>query len=238
MIDEKTVSPFPKGIRGRKTGDITKERMLDAAEELFALHGYDGTSLRDVATRSGSRLALVTYHFGTKDALFNKVIERRSSFMALRRMQSLDEARQRVGDQPIPINDLIQGYVWPFVERSAYGGAGWKNYTLLVARLANSPSWASVISDHYDAVARQYLIEFKRTIPNAADSDLYYSFSFMVATMLGILAEPGRVECLSNGKVNASNLEEVYEVMLPFLAAGFTAIASRKSETNAVCVAK
>jgi AcrR family transcriptional regulator len=213
--------------KGKKAGEITRERILDAAEELFACQGFDGTSMRDVAQRSESRLALVTYHFGTKDVLFNKVIERRASFMAHRRIQYLDEVRNKAEGGTIPVSHLIQGYVWPFVERSVHGGPGWKNYAQLIARLANSPSWASIMSDHYDAVARHYLIEFKRTLSDAPEAELYFAFSFMVATMLGILAEPGRVENLSNRKVDASNLEEAYKVMVPFLAAGFAGLGQR-----------
>lgn len=210
----------------RKAGDVTREKMLDAAEALFALHGYHGTSMRDVAEATDSRIALVTYHFGTKDVLFNKVVERRASYMAHQRMLALDSARSKVGGAAVQLRDLVAGYVWPFVERSSNGGAGWKNYSLLVARLANSPDWSKVISDHYDAVARQYIAEFRRTLPTVSDEDIHHAFSFMVGTMLAIVAEPGRVENLSLGQYKSTNVERVYERMLPFLIGGFEALAT------------
>jgi AcrR family transcriptional regulator len=224
MSDERSSAPAISRPAGRKAGERTRERMLDAAEELFALRGYDGTSMRNVAERAGVGVALLTYHFGTKEILFDRVVERRSSNMALLRIRALDEARRESGDQPIPIRRLVEGYVWPFVERSTHGGAGWKYYSQLIARLANSPSWGRVISDHYDAVARQYLIEFRRTIPNAPEADLYHAFAFMVGTMLAIVAEPGRTENLSYGKVDGADLEAVFSVMVPFLEGGFGAI--------------
>jgi hypothetical protein len=85
--------------------------------------------------------------------------------MALQRIRALDAARSRARAATVPIRELVEGCVWPFVERSTNGGQGWKSYSLLVARLANSPVWANVISDHYDAVARQYLAEFCRSLP-------------------------------------------------------------------------
>lgn len=144
--------------------------------------------------------------------------------MAHQRILALDSARARATDAPIPLRDLVAGYVWPFVERSANGGQGWKNYALLVARLANSPDWAKVISDHYDAVARQYVAEFRRALPTVSDEDVFHAFSFMVGTMLALVAEPRRVESLSLGKYRSDNLERVFTTMLPFLVGGFEAL--------------
>lgn len=183
--------------------------------------------MRDVAEAAGSRIALVTYHFGSKDTLFNKVVERRAAFMAHQRIQALDSARARAAEGPIPLRDLVAGYVWPFVERSTHGGQGWKNYSLLVARIANSPDWVKVISEHYDAVARQYLAEFRRALPTVSDENVYRGFSFMVGAMLALVAEPRRIENLSFGKYKSDNLEHVFETMLPFLVGGFAALASR-----------
>lgn len=211
----------------RKAGEATRERMLDAAEALFAMHGYHGTSMRDVAVAAGSRIALVTYHFATKDTLFGKVVERRAYFMAHQRIQALDSARARAAEGPIPLRDLVAGYVWPFVERSTHGGQGWKNYALLVARMANSPDWAKVISEHYDAVARQYLTEFRHALPTVSDEKVYHAFIFMVGAMLALVSEPERIENLSFCKYKSDNLERVFETMLPFLVGGFEALASR-----------
>jgi AcrR family transcriptional regulator len=45
----------------------TKDRILGAAEELFALHGFAGTSLRQVTSQADVNIAAVNYHFGSKD---------------------------------------------------------------------------------------------------------------------------------------------------------------------------
>ena len=202
--------------------------MLDAAEALFAKDGYHGTSLRNVADASSARIALVTYHFGTKDVLFDKVVERRASYMALQRIRALDAARGRAGGSPVTIRDLVEGYVWPFVERSANGGQGWKNYSLLVARLANSPDWQKVISDHYDAVARQYIGEFCRSLSKVDEEVVFQAFSFMVGAMLGLVAEPGRVENLSARRFVSSDLGRVYANLVPFLVGGFESLPPRR----------
>lgn len=187
-------------------------------------HGFHGTSMRDVADAIGSGIALVPYHFGTKDVLFNMVIKRRAAYMAHARILALDAARAKERGRPLLVEDLVAGYVWPFVERSVAGGKGWKNYSLFVARHANSPEFTKILSEHYDPVARQYLNEFERTLPRMPRMDLYYAFSFMVGAMVATVAEPGRVEHLSFGQVKASDVEAVFQRMLPFLSAGFKSL--------------
>lgn len=58
---------------------MTKKRttpatLLAAARELFARHGYDGTSVRMIADRAGANLGAITYHFGSKEALYGAVV--------------------------------------------------------------------------------------------------------------------------------------------------------------------
>lgn len=214
----------------RQAGEATRERMLDAAEKLFARQEFHGTSMRDVAREVGAPIALVTYHFDSKENLLDRVVERRASFMALCRIKALDDARTAAGDKPIPVRALIEGYVWPFIERSSQGGAGWKHYSQLVARLANSPQWNGVISKHYDGVARQYIAEFRRTLADVSDVDVVHGFSFMTGVMVHAVAEPGRVESLSHGKLDGSDLKALFERMVPFTEAGFGAL--RKKSRN------
>jgi AcrR family transcriptional regulator len=57
-------------------GRPRKEEILDVATRLFAEHGYDGTSMNDVAERVGMRKASLFYHFSTKDTLYEAVLER------------------------------------------------------------------------------------------------------------------------------------------------------------------
>ena len=63
----------------KRDAAATREKILDAAEELFAERGYHGVSIREIVGRAGVDLALVHYYFGPKDALFREVIERRGA---------------------------------------------------------------------------------------------------------------------------------------------------------------
>jgi AcrR family transcriptional regulator len=52
----------------------TAAALIDAARRLFALHGYDGASVRAITARAGANLGAITYHFGSKEALYESVI--------------------------------------------------------------------------------------------------------------------------------------------------------------------
>jgi len=62
--------------RPRRKGEVTRERILDVAEALFAERGYDGTTLRDVASRVGLRIPSLYNHFGSKESLYAAVLAR------------------------------------------------------------------------------------------------------------------------------------------------------------------
>ncbi|MEQ8273603.1 MAG: TetR/AcrR family transcriptional regulator [Deltaproteobacteria bacterium] len=52
----------------------TSERLLQAAEDAFAEHGYDGARLEDIAKSAGIRRSSLLYHYGSKHALFCAVV--------------------------------------------------------------------------------------------------------------------------------------------------------------------
>jgi len=60
-----------KSVRAPEQDDA-RARLIDAAIELFAKKGYEGTSVRDLATAAGVNVAAVSYHFGSKDELYHE----------------------------------------------------------------------------------------------------------------------------------------------------------------------
>lgn len=205
----------------RQSSLKTRSRILDAAEELFAEVGYDGTSIRDVSEKAGVRLALIAYHVGSKETLFDQVIARRATVLAELRMKSLESSLRKNNGAPLTVEEIITCYAAPFVERSSHGGRGWSSYTHLVARLWNAPQWDSVIGKYYDDVARRFVKEFRRTLPTLSEIETLHRFSFMIGVMLAILAEPRRVERLSRNSVAADDIDMIFRSALPFVAAGF-----------------
>ena len=70
-------------------------RILDAAEELFADHGIAGTSVRNITVKADVNVAAVNYHFTSKENLVKKVVERRADALELYRTEQLDRVDAR-----------------------------------------------------------------------------------------------------------------------------------------------
>src|ERR1700733_7444255 len=77
-------------ITSKRTGAKPgKERILDAAERLFARHGFYGISVRDITEAAEVDVALVNYHFGSKRELFAAVFQRRAEMLNPERLARL-----------------------------------------------------------------------------------------------------------------------------------------------------
>lgn len=97
-----------KPARRARNPEATKEALLQAATELFALRGYDGVRLDDLAERASVNKALVSYYFGGKRKLYRAAIE--SSFRELEHLAEL------LSDPSRPPMELARGFVSGFAE--------------------------------------------------------------------------------------------------------------------------
>lgn len=62
-------------MRKQRNGEDTKQRVLTAAQELFAAKGFSGTSLSDISRRCGISDGLILHHFQSKKNLYCQVLE-------------------------------------------------------------------------------------------------------------------------------------------------------------------
>ena len=93
----------------------TKTKILDAAEGLFAAHGFTSTSLRTVTAEAGVNLAAVNYHFGSKEQLIEAVFARRIGPLERRRLEMLDDEQQRAGSAPLSVERIFFTLIHPVV---------------------------------------------------------------------------------------------------------------------------
>jgi AcrR family transcriptional regulator len=98
-----------------------QDRLLDAAEELFCEHGFEGTSIRDIATAAGCNIAAVNYYFRGKDKLYAELWRRELTQMRDARLQSIQQVMSESGDKP-SLEDLLtsfaHAFIGPFVDES------------------------------------------------------------------------------------------------------------------------
>src|SRR3982751_4354327 len=96
-------------LRAVKPQHETRTRILDVAEELFMLHGFEGTSMRVLTAKAGVTLAAVNYHFGSKDALIEAVFRRRLDPMNTARIAALDAIE--ASGRPLPPDAILRAFV-------------------------------------------------------------------------------------------------------------------------------
>jgi AcrR family transcriptional regulator len=58
-----------------------KEHILQVAEALFSENGFEGTSIRDIATAADVNVAMISYYFGSKEKLFGEMVQNRTAYM-------------------------------------------------------------------------------------------------------------------------------------------------------------
>ena len=92
-----------------------QDRLLDAAEELFCEHGFEGTGVREIAAAADCNIASVNYYFGGKDKLYLEVWRRHLGVMRDIRLASIENVMSQKGGQP-SLEDLLTSYANAFIE--------------------------------------------------------------------------------------------------------------------------
>jgi AcrR family transcriptional regulator len=228
-------------VRRKKSAKKTatkpgKERILDAAERLFARHGFYGISVRDITEAAEVDVALVSYHFGGKRELFAAVFQRRAEQLNPERLAMLEEVRRAALPGVPTLEDIVNAFTYPLLERSARGGPGWKSYFALVAQVNNSPEWAPVLmTQHFDPLVEKFIAVLREALPGCSAREIYWGYQFLTGALTLTFAETGRIDTLSGGLCKSSDLDSVHERLAPFVAAGFRALCARaKSSEPAV----
>ena len=213
-----------RGRPSKNAGVDLKEVILDAAEGLFARHGFYGVTTRQVAAEAGVDTALIHYYFGAKRELFDAVFLRRAEVVNRERIDSMD-AYETAHPGAMTAEGVIRAFIDPLIERSLTGGQGWKHYFALVAQVNNTPAWGGeTMHRFFDPVVHQLVDTLKRAMPQAELADLYWCYQFLTGSMMLALSETGRIDQLSDGLCRSSDLEAVRKRLYAYCAAGFEAV--------------
>jgi AcrR family transcriptional regulator len=213
----------------RESG-ATKERILDAAERLFARRGFHGVSIRDITSAAGVDVAMSNYHFGPKQQLLAAVLTRRAQLLNDARLHMLDEARRKSAPKPPSTEAVINAFTYPLNDRSARGGPGWKAYFALIAQINNSAEMGgTMMSQHFDHIVHLFIDALRQSLPGTTDRELYWAYHFLSGALTLTFAETRRIDNLSNGLCRSTDLDAVHERLVPFCTAGFRALCGQKA---------
>lgn len=204
---------------GRRPGATdTKERILDAAELMFATHGFSAAPLRQVAASAKVNQALLFHYFGSKEGLYHAVFLRRGKHLASERLRRLDVLETRGAPS---VEKLIEAYLLPAFELKRQG-AGGMAFLRLQSRLHAEPDdlTRDLRASAYDESMQRYLAAFGRALPKLAAKTLYWRMVFCVGAYLYTVADLHRMSALTGGQCDPTDLDESLKQLIGFIRGG------------------
>lgn len=204
-----------------------RERILDAAEELFSIHGYDGVSLRQIARKADVDVALANYHFGKKKKLFEATFLRRAQILNDVRLQALLKV---VHENKKPsVEQIIAAFLKPIQQLLLDGDEGWKHYCALVAYINSSAVWGrEMMSRHFDPLVSHFIKALQTALPDASAEQIHWGYQYLSGALTLTLAQTQRIDRLSGGLCRSDDVQTACDMMIPFVTAGFVEICGQK----------
>ena len=201
----------------------TKAQVLTAAERLFALHGFQNVSVRDITAEAGVNLASVNYHFGSKDALLFEIFRRRTSELNRERARMLHEATDRHGGKP-PVREILRAFFEPPMRWSSPDNARRISVQFIIrARSEGNEAMREVLRTDVSHL-RRFADALMAARPELPPEDVYWRLHFVLGmTHNNRFAEFDRLHTLSEGLTRESDTEALLRRMLDFAEAGFLA---------------
>ncbi len=199
---------------------VTQNRILDAAEELFACHGLYGVTIRQVASGAKVDTALLHYYFGTKNGLFDAVLLRRAEPLNKERNEALQRCAAMRGK--IPVEAALEAFVGPVFDALRNGGRGWNNYCVLVAQVNNMPiRGAEIMTRFFDPVVLRLIAVLRRALPGITEDELFWGYNMFTGALTLTIAQTGRIDRLSNDVCRARDLVIAEKQLIAYGASGF-----------------
>lgn len=209
----------------------SRERILDAAEALFAKAGFEAVTMRQIANASEVDTALIHYYFGTKAGVVDAVLERRATEVNERRAQSLEAyAKSHAGRMTGP--GVVRAYLEPTFSFILDGRPGHRHYGSLIARLNSAPIPEEIGHDSspFDAVTQRFVELLKDVRPDCDTADLYWFYHLLSGAITLSLAQTGRIDFLSGGLCDSADAATILERMCEVFGKGIEALPPARAE--------
>lgn len=163
----------------------TKAQIIAAASKVFARDGFEAASLREILRDAGVNPASAHYHFGSKEVLWRRTVERWIIPLTEQRAASLEQLLRNRQSAPQRVRSLIEAYISPYLKLC--GDIDAHPYLIMVARFAYEP--AHVVQALYDEIIGQtrsrYVTALLQALPVLGLDLTQRLFGWVVGTMCG-----------------------------------------------------
>lgn len=210
----------------------TRERVLDAAERLFAEQGYAGTSLRSIVAAAGVNLAAIHYHFRSKESLLEAVVVRRAAPANRERLLLLDRCKVAARSRKPTLEKLLEAFLIPTF-RAVQDSAGAVQFMRLIARIhAEGYLLPAIAKANFGEVIASYTEACLQALPHLTPDE----FRWRAHLAAGAVAQALRAPEWFEGDDPAA-AEETLQRLIGFLSAGFRVPMKNMKSRGSKCSA-
>lgn len=206
----------------------TKDRILASAERLFAENGFDGTSMREIASHASSQLALIHYHFGSKLDLYRAIWAARYTTEVAERREASFSAVNYKDPQPDVIRTLVEIFLLPLMKIAQ--DKRLRDFVAIGARETTDPKEAEhgMLQEFLDPSGKRFIECFKRALPDVSPTDVAWGYQAMVGVSVLYIADRNRITRISNGTAKAGDGHSATQPMVEFCVGGWLALAEKR----------
>lgn len=199
----------------------TRNLVFMAAERLFALHGFQKVSVRDITAEAKVNLASVNYHFGSKDALLLEIFTRRTAELNRARAKMLHEANAAHAGKPT-VRAILEALIAPPVRWMDPDGERLISVQFLIrARSEGTDQMREVLRTDVSHL-RRFSDALLSACPHLSPEEVYWRLHFSLGLVHNNrFAEFDRLNTLSEGLTREYEVEPLINRMLDFAEAGF-----------------
>ncbi|MFW5654553.1 MAG: TetR/AcrR family transcriptional regulator [Roseicyclus sp.] len=207
----------------------TPDRLLDAAERLFARRNYQIVTLKEIAAEAGANVGQIGYHFGRKETLVRETIRRRAEELNGERLALLEQYEELVGPDGVEVEPLVRALILPYYNRLDGDDPQWRHFATFVGRSVWDGTLSGHMSASFDAVAKLYIAAFMRALPGLAHADAIRGFQFLIAVMHSASVEDARIAALLDAAGADPSGRGYRALVVPYISAGFKALGALRS---------
>ncbi|MFT6733085.1 MAG: AcrR family transcriptional regulator [Polaribacter sp.] len=201
----------------------TKDKILNAAERLFAEQGFAETSLRIITAKADVNLASVNYHFGSKKILIQAVFERFMDRITNDINHEMDQLNDR--EQPIDVSDVLQTLRQPIknLDKLRPDGAGVFMNLLGRSYAETQGHIRRFAMEKYAHVFNRFVGFLQKSSPQCEPSEMFWRLHFMLGSFIFSLAGHKALQEIAESDFQQNvSIEQIIDKLIQFMSAAFS----------------